>query len=161
MKGAARLQRLIRFSFLITALFEVKVGSEPVISGVKPFLFRLSLFCRVGGVADPVCNLKFHCSCCTRRWMAISTWVGMVQGWKQSTLDSVSPRLNGTHTLTSSHTARRMFLILSTSSFLWEDTDTPWMSPWDDLQCGWEVPNCRPCLEGQYWSLSHAVRSPL
>lgn len=28
MKGAARLQRLIRFSFLITALFEVKVGSE-------------------------------------------------------------------------------------------------------------------------------------
>lgn len=111
MKGAARLQWQINFFFffLITELHEVKVDSQTVISVVKACSFRLSLFCRVGGVADPCATLSF-----TAAAASIPIWMGRMQRWKQSPLDSVSLRLNGTH----AHTRAQPLHVSNTIHFL-------------------------------------------
>lgn len=148
--------------FLDNLHYETQVGSLTLIWVLKHVLFSLSLSLSVlqgGWCCRPSCSPKFYCSCCTHRRLKILIWMGRMQRWKQSVLDSVSLSLNGTHT----HTHTAWFLILSTSPFLWENTDTPWMGPCGDIHCGWEVPSVTTAmlvrLKGQCWSLSHAVRS--
>lgn len=118
-----------------------------VISVLKRvFFLLLSLFCRVGGVADPRTVPGFTAAVALRQ-VKIPIQMGRMQRSSQCCIWF-------THTY---------ILYGSTSSFLWEDTDTPWMGPCGDLHCGREVPSVTTvmlvCLKGQCWSLSYAIHS--
>lgn len=153
MKGAAHLQ-----SWKSCLRYETKVCSH----SVMPVLTRLlSLCCRLGAAADPHAGPRSTAAVAlTDNWRYRSEWEGCKGGCSRCWIQFHWVLME--HTLT--HTA--WFLILSTSPFLWEDTDTPWMGPRGDLHCGWEVPSLTTAmmvfLKGQCcWSCSCAGHVPL